>query len=748
MRVRGYEVADAAHLTSLEITSDPGSDGVYTAGETIAVTATLSEATTFSGPAPVLPIVIGANTREAAYQAAASTSTSWVFHYVVTNDDADNDGISIEQHRLRADADADLGHNQMPSDPDHPVNAQPVIESVTVTSSPVADKYYGPGETIQFTATFSIAVQVTGDPQLQFNIGSTMDDDLASYVRVDEGNKVIFEYVVGTTEHDDDGIFLLGPDDVIRLDSNDSIVAQWNSSKNAILTPVPRLGGQDGHRISQDPRLANIAVTSTPTSGADSDTYGFGDIIEFTATFNQDVVVVGDPRFEFSITDPDNNPDYALYHGGSGGRELVFQYVVRSSDDDPDGIWIPQGTDAFDLDSGDTIQGELNSLDAVFDYRQLGTQGVHKIDGTIGAPPALASATVNAAGTQLDLVFDEAFAAPTSYTALAGRFGVTADGASVSFTLPDASQEPDNARLVLSLSTAIERDQVVVVTYTDPTTGDDSDVIEDAVGNEAATFTTGTGGVVAVTNNSTAGADTSAPTVTSATVNAAGTVINVVFDEMIDHTQYDIGDLTAALTVSADGRQRMVPSVTVRTDGSVDIAPAQIHRIREGQLVVLSYTDPAGDQTDVLQDAAGNDVASFTTGAGGVPAVANNSTFVDDEPPEFVGTPDVVASGDSLEIYFTDVLAVPEDAAERATFLETLAEAFALTANGAPVPLSIDPSSRTDGGQLQFDLSRLVGMGHSVVLKYTKPGPGAALLKDESNNEAASFTTGIDVRMQ
>ena len=217
---------------------------------------------------------------------------------------------------------------------------------------------------------------------------------------------------------------------------------------------------------------------------------------------------MGAPRFEFSITDPDNVPDYALYHGGSGARELVFRYVVRSSDDDPDGIWIPRGTDAFDLDSDDSIRGEVNSRDAVFDHERLGTQGEHKIDGTIGAPPALASATVNAAGTQLDLVFDEAFAAPSSYTTLAGRFAVSAGGVNAAFTLPAASQDPANRRLVLSFSTAIERGQTVVVTYTDPTTGDDANVVEDAAGNEAATFTTGQGGVVAVTNESTAGADT------------------------------------------------------------------------------------------------------------------------------------------------------------------------------------------------------------------------------------------------
>ena len=67
--------------------------------------------------------------------------------------------------------------------------------------------------------------------------------------------------------------------------------------------------------------------------------------------------------------------------------------------------------------------------------------------------------------------------------------------------MPEASQAQADGRLVLSPATAITVGQAVVVTYTDPTTGDDSDVVEDLVSNEAATFTTGEDGVVAVTNN-------------------------------------------------------------------------------------------------------------------------------------------------------------------------------------------------------------------------------------------------------
>ena len=46
---------------------------------------------------------------------------------------------------------------------------------------------------------------------------------------------------------------------------------------------------------------------------------------------------------------------------------------------------------------------------------------------------------------------------------------------------------------------------------------------------------------------------------------------------------------------------------------------------RYGQVVVVSYTDPTtGDDASAVKDAAGNDVATFTTGSDGVPAVVNN----------------------------------------------------------------------------------------------------------------------------
>ena len=56
---------------------------------------------------------------------------------------------------------------------------------------------------------------------------------------------------------------------------------------------------------------------------------------------------------------------------------------------------------------------------------------------------------------------------------------------------------------MITVSPAIRQGQAIVVTYTDPTDGDDATAFQDTAGNDAATFTTGSDNVPAVTNNST-----------------------------------------------------------------------------------------------------------------------------------------------------------------------------------------------------------------------------------------------------
>ena len=140
----------------------------------------------------------------------------------------------------------------------------------------------------------------------------------------------------------------------------------------------------------KEPVITGVAVTSRP--GLEYDTYGAGEDIEITVTFNQAVAVTGDPVFEFCIgqdecetgSDPPSRRRAALT-SGSGTRMLVFTYTV-GSDDDPDqdasGIWIGDHTRTLKLDADDAIRSVATGNDAILDHDDLGTLIGHKVDGS------------------------------------------------------------------------------------------------------------------------------------------------------------------------------------------------------------------------------------------------------------------------------------------------------------------------------------------------------------------------------
>ena len=129
-------------------------------------------------------------------------------------------------------------------------------------------------------------------------------------------------------------------------------------------------------------------------------------------------------------------------------------------------------------------------------------------------PPTLTSATVWG-GDHIELQFSENI--PLLNQPPGSAFTVTADGVAVTTPSSPTWALPSTPDLLwLQVSPVIFQGQAVVVTYTDPTAGDDANAIQDTAGNDATTFTTGMDGVPAVTNNSTVTNTpaTGAPTIT------------------------------------------------------------------------------------------------------------------------------------------------------------------------------------------------------------------------------------------
>lgn len=85
-----------------------------------------------------------------------------------------------------------------------PSPSAPRIRDVSLTSSPGADRTYGPGETVEVAVRFSEPVSVSGTPRVQLGIGAKK----ASAVHVQAGAGAVhsFRYVVSHGDIDLDGI--------------------------------------------------------------------------------------------------------------------------------------------------------------------------------------------------------------------------------------------------------------------------------------------------------------------------------------------------------------------------------------------------------------------------------------------------------------------------------------------------------------------------------------------------------------
>ena len=149
------------------------------------------------------------------------------------------------------------------------------------------------------------------------------------------------------------------------------------------------------------PAITLVAVTSTP---ATSDTYGWGETIEISVTFNEAVDATPATDFELNVGGGGSDDRSARLLSGSGSETLVFGYTVVSSDEDDNGIWIGDqdrtlvGNRRISPQTG-TITSEATSTEADLTHAQLGTQSGHKVDGSLNEPSAPAITAVAVTST-------------------------------------------------------------------------------------------------------------------------------------------------------------------------------------------------------------------------------------------------------------------------------------------------------------------------------------------------------------
>jgi uncharacterized repeat protein (TIGR02059 family) len=224
------------------------------------------------------------------------------------------------------------------------------------------------------------------------------------------------------------------------------------------------------------PTVSTVAISTS--AGADN-TFIAGEVITTTVTWSEAVTITGTPRIPIQGL----SGKYFSYSAGSGGNSTTFTYTVASGDNDSDGIAINANT--LELNGG-TIKDAANN-NATLTHSAVAASLTKLVDTTA---PSFSSSAVNSLGTQVVLTYNEGLSATTAATT---AFVVTVAGSSASISGVVASA----STVTIAIGTIVKVGNSVTVAYTDPTSGNDANAIQDSGGNDAPTFS-----ATAVTNNS------------------------------------------------------------------------------------------------------------------------------------------------------------------------------------------------------------------------------------------------------
>ncbi len=344
------------------------------------------------------------------------------------------------------------------------------VQSVAFSSDPGADATYATGDVVSLGFRFDKPVSVDttgGTPYVTISVGS--NDRNAAYSSIDASNRILtFSYTAVAGDDDQDGISI----DANSLSLNGGTITDIGNNQAAVLGHNA-LVDQAGHLVNKIPNIVTggVVITSTPLAAAE--TYGAGEVISFSVTFDSVVNVDttgGTPTLRMRLWHPGiqgRDRDMA-YASGSGTDTLVFEYVVQGEDLDNTGIVVSRNQIRLE---GGTIKHASTGRNANLNHGKR-TPSRHKVDGSI----QLAALTA--------LSLDDGALSPafitgiTSYTAAVGR-GITqttvtasaATGTTVSITPADASvgtigHQVDLSRGANTITVTVSKTGLITRTYT------------------------------------------------------------------------------------------------------------------------------------------------------------------------------------------------------------------------------------------------------------------------------------------
>jgi uncharacterized repeat protein (TIGR02059 family) len=360
--------------------------------------------------------------------------------------------------------------------------------------------------------------------------------------------------------------------------------------------------GADAAVVIADPTGNGITVSSVAAPTVTSAIYNVGtgvlvvtgtDLLSLSGA-NNDITanrirLLGQGAFNYTLTDTSNvditsNTSFTVTMSANDRAALALRM-------NKDGT---SSTDTTTYNIG-MLEDWNNGADFAVVIADLFGNGI-TVSGNDPDAPVWASASVN--GASLVLTYTDASDLDAVNVAGAGAFAVVAGG--VANTVTGVAVNGPAKTVTLTLTTPVGFAEVVTVAYTDPTAGNDANAIQDIQGNDAPSL-----GVTTVTNTT---PDTTPPLVNTATVNGNQLVLSYTEATTLDATH---APATTDFAVLVGATANAVTAVAVNAAAKT-VTLTLTTAVVAGQAVTVAYTDPtAGNDTNAVQDAAGNDAVSF-----------------------------------------------------------------------------------------------------------------------------------------
>ena len=631
---------DDPNITSLSVISEPARDnGTYGVSEVIEIQATFSTSVDVDGN-PGLGIWVGSNWRSANYL-RGSGSNKLVFGYTVQSGDSDSDGIRVpagfqdEEGRWRNFQNHDtitaVGSSTtayrvfagIGIQADHKVDGSltPIGVKTEITSSPASGDTYRHGETIDFAITFSGALDVEGQKNINLRVGSDNSTNWrgAGYSSGSGTNTLTFSYTVKSEDLDSDGVRMAASwtQDGVRLGWSGGGTVKVKGADTVVPPNFSGLSDQTEHKVDGRPYPKLLSITSTPSGQAD--TYKKGEAILVDIGFDQEVRALDDSNgvaayATLTVGDSTDTRE-AYYASGNGTNTLTFKYNVQEGDSDSDGISVT-------LSDSQNIRSIEDNISFQHDpggtAPALENQSGHKVDGTSPVISSIELLEVPGPGSDDTYAEGDWIGVKVTFSEAVNVIGRP----QVELDIGGTARQAEYGHLPLGSNSRI--DPAASTTINFGYTVQEGDVDSDGISIDANKVTLN-GGTIrdAVGNDSTlthdalaadSGHQVDAPDETAPTV----LLLAITSDAGSDNT-YGTGDtIEITVTFSEDVEVTGTPQLTLALDKD---RQADFDSVRRAH-VVFSYTVIAGDSAEdglkieankltlnggTIQDGAGND---------------------------------------------------------------------------------------------------------------------------------------------